>query len=440
MQDFELAKKLAAQRLAQYGQQVGFDAPQGQMVSGHYIAPNAFQYLAAGLRTAGGLHGQKLAQDELKALTDQERQATANALRQFGEFSQGKERMAGDGMGPPEAAQKPDMLRAFQALSQAPDPNLRQTGMQGVISTQQQQAAAQAKAQEQARLSQVLQSMTPQQAIAAGVPPELVKNYYESRNYGRDKVTFQDVGGEKVPVTDYGERPAGVAPLQKTGNPFTDLVVRGPDGQIAPNAPLVGVKRDIAAAGASKTPVQVNLGQKGFDNTLKLRSDFRSEPIYKAHQEMQSAYSQIRQALGQASPAGDLAGATKIMKLLDPGSVVRESELAMAMQASGALDRLQNYAANVVNGTKLTPAQRKDFQTLADALYSESVSQYNNKRVEYSDIADRNGLNVVDVVGPESSAPKKAGESVNVGGQTYQRPSGMSDAQWQAYKKAVGVQ
>ena len=32
------------------------------------------------------------------------------------------------------------------------------------------------------------------------------------------------------------------------------------------------------------------------------------------------------------------------MKLLDPTSVVRESELLMAMQASGALDRLYNYA------------------------------------------------------------------------------------------------
>lgn len=153
------------------------------------------------------------------------------------------------------------------------------------------------------------------------------------------------------------------------------------------------------------TQVSVNTGQKGFDNTLKLRGDFRSEPIYKAHQEMQSAYSQIQQSLKQASPAGDLAGATKIMKLLDPGSVVRESELGMAMAASGLLDRLQNYAGNVINGTKLTPTQRQDFQRLADALYTESVKQYNGKRSEYQGISERNGLSVLDVLGPESKAP-----------------------------------
>lgn len=163
-------------------------------------------------------------------------------------------------------------------------------------------------------------------------------------------------------------------------------------------------------AGASR--VDVHTGQKGFDNTLKLRGDFRSEPIYKAHQEMQSAYAQISQGLKQQSPAGDLAGATKLMKLLDPGSVVRESELGMAMAASGLLDRVENYASLIMSGQKLTPAQRADFQKLADALYAESVNSYNAKRNEYSDIAKRNQLTEVDVVGPEAGAPNLGGWSI----------------------------
>lgn len=164
----------------------------------------------------------------------------------------------------------------------------------------------------------------------------------------------------------------------------------------------------LAQKRAGASSVSVNTGQHGFDNTLKLRGDFRSEPIYKAQQEMQSAYSQIKQSLGQASPAGDLAGATKLMKLLDPGSVVRESELGMAMAATGLLDRARNYASMVAGGTKLTPNQRKEFQTLADALYGESAKAYNSKRGEYSAIADRNGLNVLDVIGAEASAPQQA--------------------------------
>ena len=153
------------------------------------------------------------------------------------------------------------------------------------------------------------------------------------------------------------------------------------------------------------TSVSVNTGQKGFDNEIKLRSDFRSEPVYKAHQEMSSAYSQIQQSLKQGTPSGDLAGATKIMKLLDPGSVVRESELGMAMAATGLLDRAQNYANMIVTGQKLTPQQRVDFQGLADALYSESVKAYNSKRDEYTGIANDYGMNPSRIAGPASVLP-----------------------------------
>lgn len=189
------------------------------------------------------------------------------------------------------------------------------------------------------------------------------------------------------------------APKEKNPNqPFS----LDENGNPVPNRAYQEYELNKARSGASN--VSVNTGQKGFDNTLKLRGDFRSEPIYKAHQEVQSAYSQIQQGLKMASPAGDLAGATKIMKLLDPGSVVRESELGMAMAATGAMDRLTNYAENVMKGTKLTPNQRADFQNLADKLYGESVNQYNSKRVEYQGIAERNGLNTADILGPEAKS------------------------------------
>jgi hypothetical protein len=176
----------------------------------------------------------------------------------------------------------------------------------------------------------------------------------------------------------------------------------GPDGK--PNSTLIGVKTGLAKAGAASTNVNVSTGQKGFDNELKLRGDFKGEPVYKAHQEMQAAYSQIQQSLKQATPAGDLAGATKIMKLLDPGSVVRESELGMAMAATGLLDRAQNYAQNIISGNKLTPKQRIEFQQLADALYGESVKAYNAKRGEYTKLGAEYGLNADRAIGAPASA------------------------------------
>jgi len=185
----------------------------------------------------------------------------------------------------------------------------------------------------------------------------------------------------------------------------------GPDGQPMANQGFQSYEISKAKAGAASNNVNVNTGQKGLDNEFKLRDGFKAEPVYKAHQEMQSAYSQIQQSLKQASPAGDLAGATKLMKLLDPGSVVRESELGMAMQASGLMDRLTNYAGMVTSGQKLTPTQRKDFQTLADALYGESVNQFNAKRGEYEKLGGEYGLNAPRALGPGATGGSKPKDS-----------------------------
>jgi hypothetical protein len=150
---------------------------------------------------------------------------------------------------------------------------------------------------------------------------------------------------------------------------------------------------------AKGTNISVNTGQHGFDNALKLRTDFRNEPIYKGFEEVKAANNQIQQAAKMATPAGDLAAATKIMKILDPGSVVRESELGMAMAASGLEDRARNYANMVITGQKLTPTQRKDFTELGQQLYNVSAEQFNQKRGEYSGIAERNKLDVEAAVG-----------------------------------------
>jgi hypothetical protein len=161
------------------------------------------------------------------------------------------------------------------------------------------------------------------------------------------------------------------------------------------------------AAVAPKVMVDMTGGQKGFENEMKLKGEFKSEPVYKAYQEMQSAYGQITDSLKSNSPAGDLAAATKFMKLLDPGSVVRESELAMAMAASGALDRARNYAELRISGKKLTPDQRKDFQQLSDQLFGTATTVYNAKRNELVEQGSAYGLNAERALGAPAKMPSK---------------------------------
>jgi hypothetical protein len=143
---------------------------------------------------------------------------------------------------------------------------------------------------------------------------------------------------------------------------------------------------------AGATQVNVGEGQKGFENEMKLAGAFKAEPVYKAFDEMRGSFQQITTGLNQKSPAGDLTAATKFMKLLDPGSVVRESELFLAMQATGALDRFTDVANKIISGTKLTEQQRADFRNVAEQLYNAAATSYNTKRDEYLQFGQSQGL------------------------------------------------
>jgi hypothetical protein len=165
--------------------------------------------------------------------------------------------------------------------------------------------------------------------------------------------------------------------------------------------------------GRAVTNVNVGEGQKGLENEMKLASAFKSEPVYKAFDEMRASFQQITTGLNEKSPAGDLTAATKFMKLLDPGSVVRESELLLAMQATGALDRFTDVAKKIIDGTKLTGQQRADFRNVAEQLYNAAATSYNTKRDEYLQFGQSQGLKgsillgqPAKIVGQQTQAPR----------------------------------
>jgi len=159
----------------------------------------------------------------------------------------------------------------------------------------------------------------------------------------------------------------------------------------------------LKRSGASN--VNVETGQKGFENKMSAKKTFMSEPIYKDYNDMKAAYGQVITSLDQGTPIGDVAGATKVMKLLDPGSVVRETELGIAMAASGRMDRLQNYFTLWASGQKLTPTQRDDFKQLSNELYAAAGQAYNQKRDEYLDFGKETGVPLDTALGAPAKLP-----------------------------------
>ena len=137
---------------------------------------------------------------------------------------------------------------------------------------------------------------------------------------------------------------------------------------------------------------QAQSKQDIFKQEQDIRKDYISTPEVKAFNEMKTSFGQINAGLNAKSAAGDLTAATKFMKLLDPGSVVRESELYLAMDATGVLDKATNYYARLARGEKLTPSQREDFRNIANQLFKAAENTKLNYDKQYEEIAKNNNL------------------------------------------------
>ena len=135
-----------------------------------------------------------------------------------------------------------------------------------------------------------------------------------------------------------------------------------------------------------------------INSETELRKEYSSLPAIKEFSTVQTAHKQVINALNNPSAANDLAAATKFMKLLDPGSVVRESELGMAMAATGAIDLMGNYVQRLQNGERLNPAQRADFKKAAELAYQAAESTYNQISNQYVDLANSYNLNPNNIV------------------------------------------
>ena len=128
------------------------------------------------------------------------------------------------------------------------------------------------------------------------------------------------------------------------------------------------------------------------------RKEFTGRPEVKDFSKQTSAYGRVLASAKDPSAAGDLALIFNFMKVLDPGSTVREGEFATAQNAGGVDQRVVSLYNSITTGERLSPAQRDDFANRATRLYSDAESQYDNIARQYSTFAEQAGLPVDQVI------------------------------------------
>lgn len=141
-------------------------------------------------------------------------------------------------------------------------------------------------------------------------------------------------------------------------------------------------------------------GGAAFDVEGKLRGEYQGGPGYKDFIAQEQSYQRVLDSAKDASPAGDLALIFNYMKVLDPGSVVRESEFATAAASGSFGDRIKAAADQILNGKRLSPEQRRDFVQRAGDLFSGASQLYSAMNDRYSTLANEYGVDASRVVRP----------------------------------------
>lgn len=156
-----------------------------------------------------------------------------------------------------------------------------------------------------------------------------------------------------------------------------------------------------------------DIGQPSLDPEVQFKQEttLRDKfiPLTKDYRLIRDSYSRVKVAAKQVTGAGDLALIFNYMKILDPGSVVRETEFANAENSAGVPAKIRNTYNKLLEGIRLTPEQRTNFIEAAGALHGARLNQYKQTENVYRKLAKDYKLNPDRVV-LEFGAPEEEKE------------------------------
>jgi hypothetical protein len=140
---------------------------------------------------------------------------------------------------------------------------------------------------------------------------------------------------------------------------------------------------------------------KVFEQEEKLRKEYQART--KVYGELGTTFSNINASAKAKTGPGDIALITGFMKMLDPGSVVRETEFATARDTAGLYERLLNTSQKLQSGQLFTldSNQRQEYVDLAQQYLKAAQKKADQDRKDLSAVVTNYKLNPDNVFGPE---------------------------------------
>ena len=143
------------------------------------------------------------------------------------------------------------------------------------------------------------------------------------------------------------------------------------------------------------------IGKGGLDPEKQVAIEQKLMSTYlnqnKGFQDVHDAYGRVKAAAQDPSPAGDLALIFNYMKMLDPGSTVREGEFANAENSGSVPTSIINKYNKAIKGERLSE-NRQDFINQASNLYKSARGNYDRTQKTFTDLSNNYGVNPANVV------------------------------------------
>jgi hypothetical protein len=198
-------------------------------------------------------------------------------------------------------------------------------------------------------------------------------------------------------------------------------------------------EQEVRAFETELTKPQIDQ-EEVFKRETKIRSEFTD--LSKDYIKQRDAFGRVQASSTDPSAAGDLALIFNFMKVLDPGSVVREGEFATAQNAAGVPERVRAQYNQVFSGERLSDKTREDFVNRANKLFESADKQHNKRVQQYTKLSERLGLSPENILLDLSLANEGAQreEQVEVGQQLDIASPQFTPEQIQAELRRRGLQ
>jgi hypothetical protein len=153
----------------------------------------------------------------------------------------------------------------------------------------------------------------------------------------------------------------------------------------------------LTTAPALKTKDEMN--KLELENFNKIANRYKGEKSVDFYQKLRSTWQKIDVAYAQAyevenPQVADVSMIFNYMKMLDPGSTVREGEYATAKNTSGIAQGILNEYNKAVGGGFLSDAQRRDFREVAWQLFQKESSNVQELNERYKAQGDAFNVDV----------------------------------------------